>query len=116
MSYDVIPLERFKRDVKQLSKKYRHIKEDLQELEALLSENPTAGDAIPELKGSFYKVRLRNTDLRKGKRAGYRVVYYPSEENETIFLVTLYVKGEKENIRPKDILAIMKQEKIGIQT
>jgi len=113
MSYKVIPLERFKRDVKQLSKKYRHIKEDLQELEALLSENPIAGDAIPELKGLFYKTRLRNTDLRKGKRAGYRVVYYLAEESETVFLVTMYVKGEKEDIRPKDILTMMKQESIG---
>ena len=114
MNYKVIPLQRFKSDVRQLSKKYRHIKVDLQELETLLSKNPTAGDPIPELKGFFCKIRLRNTDLRKGKRAGYRVVYYLAEEIETVCLVTMYVKGEKENIRPKDILAIMKQEKIGI--
>ncbi len=114
MSYRVIPLERFKRDVRQLSKKYRHIKDDLRELEALVAENPTAGHTIPELKGHFYKIRLRSTDLRKGKQAGYRVVYYLAQETETVFLVTMYVKGEKENIRPKEILAIMKQENIGI--
>ncbi|MCK4417666.1 MAG: hypothetical protein KAV99_05820 [Candidatus Latescibacteria bacterium] len=44
----------------------------------------------------------------------YRVVYYLAQETETVFLVTMYVKGEKESIRPKEILAIMNQENIGI--
>ncbi|MEA3415007.1 MAG: hypothetical protein U9R02_02460 [Thermodesulfobacteriota bacterium] len=37
MNYEVIPMARFKRDVKQLAKKYRHIKDDLKELENILT-------------------------------------------------------------------------------
>ena len=104
MNYEVIPMGRFKRDVKQLAKKYRHIKDDLKELENILTSKPKAGQAIPKLKGLIYKIRVRNRDILKGKSGGYRVIYYLDEINRIIFMVTVYVKGEKENIRLNEIL------------
>ena len=110
MNYEVVPMGRFKRDAKQLAKKYRHIKDDLKELENILMSNPKAGQAIPKLKGLIYKIRIRNRDILKGKSGGYRVVYYLDEQNRIIFLITVYIKGEKENIRLNEILETMESE------
>jgi len=51
-----------------------------------------------ELGNNTFKIRIKNTDNNKGKSAGHRVITYCINENNEIFLVTIYSKSEKENI------------------
>ncbi len=59
----------FKRNIRQLSKKYRHIKSDVQPVIEQLETGQTPGEQIPRVRYSVFKIRIRNTDIKKGKRA-----------------------------------------------
>lgn len=67
MRFKIIPTENFLKDVKSLSKKYKRIKDDIDKLSDFIQENPK--DAIHMGKG-IYKIRLKSTDMKKGKRGG----------------------------------------------
>ena len=60
-----------------------------------IAKNPEAGDIIPGT-GGVRKVRWGSKD--KGKSGGVRVIYYFYNESAPIFLLTVYGKGEKENL------------------
>jgi mRNA-degrading endonuclease RelE of RelBE toxin-antitoxin system len=62
--------------LKRLRKKYPHIQDDLQPLFNQLADGETPGDQVPGLQHAVYKVRVRNSDIQKGKSGGYRVLYY----------------------------------------
>lgn len=66
----------FKRNIRALSKKYRHIRSDIQPLIEQLGKGEIVGDKIPGVKYSVFKVRILNSDIQKGKSAGYRLIYY----------------------------------------
>jgi mRNA-degrading endonuclease RelE of RelBE toxin-antitoxin system len=109
MSYEIIPLPEFERQVKRLRKKYRHIKKDLLDLEKVLLANPRAGDSIPGLRGKVYKLRLASSDLERGKSGGFRVIYCFIQPDNNIYLLTIYPKSETENIRVAEIVKLLKQ-------
>ena len=67
MSYKIIPTETFKTQVKTLQKKYPHIRKDLEDLSRRLKQNPKNGKALGS---GVYKLRLRSSDISKGKRGG----------------------------------------------
>ena len=55
MSYNVIPIERFKKEAKRLAKKYASLKSELAELNNELTRNPEIGTPLGN---NVYKVRL----------------------------------------------------------
>lgn len=96
----------FKRDLRQLAKKYRNIKTDLQPLLDALQQGQTPGDQIPNVSFEAFKVRLSNSDSGKGKSGGYRVVYQRSTSSG-IVLITLYSKTEQEDVSLNELRAII---------
>jgi hypothetical protein len=60
-----------------------------------LAENPKAGDLM-EGTGGIRKLRWRRN--HKGSRGGVRVIYYFHNETMPLYLLTLFGKGEKENL------------------
>ena len=66
----------FRKDLKNLAKRYRSIRKDLQPLIEELQSGNTPGDRLQGLDYQVFKVRLKNSDIQKGKSAGYRVIYY----------------------------------------
>ena len=85
MSYKIIPTEYFKRQVRDLLKDYPHIREDLRELQKMLQENPKSGMPLGK---KAYKIRLKSSDIPKGKRSGYRVISFVIDESKKIRLLT----------------------------
>ena len=77
----------FKRNLRALSKRYRHIRSDLEPLLAQLQAGDCPGDQISGSISTVFKVRLRNTDAQRGKSGGYRVIYYLKTKAK-IILVT----------------------------
>ena len=69
----------FKRNVRQLAKKYRHFQSDIQLIISQLEAGLTPGDQIPRTGYTVFKVRVKNSDIQKGKRSGYRMIYYLME-------------------------------------
>lgn len=107
MNCRIIPVPEFQKNVKHLKKKYRHIASDLQELDSILTDNPLCGDAIEGLEGKVFKLRLASSDMKTGKSKGYRVIYYFSRKDNTIYLLTIYAKAYKENISVAEIKKII---------
>ena len=65
----------FKRNLRALAKKYRSIRSDIQPLIDQLSAGELPGDQVPGTNLTIFKVRLKNSDIQKGKRSGYRCIY-----------------------------------------
>ena len=96
----------FKRNLRQLAKRYRRIKTDVQPLLDALAQGQTPGDQVPGVAYEVYKVRAQNTDSGKGKSGGYRILYQRRVEG-TIVLVTIYSKTEQGDIAPHEIRQIL---------
>jgi len=107
MSYQIETIPPFDKAVKRLTKKYRHIKQDLQVLVGTLSANPLAGVAIPGFAHQVWKIRLASSDIRAGKRGGYRVIYAISREARTCYLMYIYSKPEKADVSAREIEALL---------
>jgi mRNA-degrading endonuclease RelE of RelBE toxin-antitoxin system len=98
----------FKRNLRALAKKYRHIREDLQPVIEQLQAGQVLGDQITGSGYTIFKVRIRNQDISKGKRSGYRMIYYLQTPTEVI-LITIYSKLEQADISVKRIQQILKE-------
>lgn len=88
---------RFKRDLRELAKRYRSIRSDLQPLIDQLQAGEIPGDRIAGVKYQVFKVRLKNSDIQKGKSGGYRVIYYLKTE-QGIILSTIYSKSDVSDV------------------
>jgi len=64
-------------------------------LVAFLGMNPAAGDVIPGA-GGVRKVRW--AEQGRGKRGGFRIIYYFHNEAFPLFLLTVYSKNQKANL------------------
>jgi mRNA-degrading endonuclease RelE of RelBE toxin-antitoxin system len=89
--------QEFKRNIRQLAKKYRRVKTDVQPLLDELAQGQTPGDQIPGVQYEVFKVRIGNSDSAKGKRSGYRIIYQRTTEG-SIVLITIYSKTEQQDI------------------
>ena len=67
-------------------------------LDNLIDEiGETPGDIISGVQYQVFKVRLKKSDIQKGKSAGYRVLYYVKKETN-IILATIYAKSDQADI------------------
>jgi hypothetical protein len=66
-------------------------------LQSFLASEPEAGDVMPGT-GGFRKLRWADGRRGKGKRGGLRVIYYYLVTDAQIWLVTVYDKGEVEDL------------------
>jgi len=69
----------------------------LRALQLVLLETPAAGTPIPGC-GVLRKLRLADPGRGKGKRGGLRVIYLHTPEADTLDLLTVYGKDEKDDL------------------
>ena len=70
-------------------------KDERDALDAFLANDPRAGDLI-EGTGGLRKLRWRAQG--RGKRGGVRVIYYHFDETVPLLLLTIYGKGERDDL------------------
>jgi mRNA-degrading endonuclease RelE of RelBE toxin-antitoxin system len=70
----------FNRNLRTLAKKYRNIRSDIQPVVNQLKQGELLGEEIPRIGFEVFKVRVRNSDVQKGKSGGYRLIYYVKTE------------------------------------
>lgn len=99
---------RFKKDLTKLAKRYRSIRHDLTPLLDQLQTGEIIGDLISGLKYQVYKVRLKNSNINKGKSSGYRVIYYLKTKTNLI-LITIYSKSDQSDIQNNIIETIIQE-------
>ena len=98
----------FLRRLKNLRKKYPHIRNDLEPVLEQLQQGATPGDQIQGIGYPVYKLHLKNTDIPKGKSGGYRVIYYLRTAS-VIILITIYAKTEQIDISAGEIKALIEE-------
>lgn len=67
---------------------------------SFISNNPTAGDVIPNAEGAR---KIRWAVKGSGKRGGTRIIYFNLSEQEVIELIYIYKKVKQENMTANDI-------------
>lgn len=110
-SIEVIPTLEFRNSLRVLSKKYRKIRSDIEPVINQIQMGCFLGDQIPGSEYCVYKVRVLNTNINKGKSAGYRLVYWVQtlESITSIVLVTVYSKSDQQTIRICEIKEIIER-------
>ena len=98
----------FKRNLRALAKKYRSIRVDVQPLINQLVAGELPGDQIQGVRLAMFKVRLKNRDIQKGKRSGYRCIYYLKTRDDVI-LVTIYSKSEQSDVSITRLQTILRE-------
>jgi len=100
MSYNVKTIVIFEKQAKRLLKKYPSLKKELLQLIHKLKENPSQGIGIGK---NCYKIRLAIASKRKGKSGGTRVITNIVISDETVYLLSIYDKSEKENLTDREL-------------
>jgi mRNA-degrading endonuclease RelE of RelBE toxin-antitoxin system len=95
---------RFEKELKQLSKKYKKIKDDLRLFKKEILNNPTLGTFLGN---DCYKVRVPNSSIPTGKSGGFRIITLVKIQNDKIVLLTIYSKTEKENISNDELKSML---------
>ncbi len=96
----------FQRKVRNLAKKYRKVRLDLQPILEQLQAGHLLGDRISGIDAEVWKLRIKNSDIQKGKSGGYRLIYWFSSST-SIVLIDMYSKSEQEDIEVADIMRII---------
>ena len=100
MSYNVLAIPSFERQLKRLSKKYPSLKQEFFELIESLEKNPEQGT---NLGNNCYKIRVSIVSKGKGKRGGARVITNIVIAAKTVYLLSIYDKSDKENLTDKEL-------------
>ena len=98
----------FQRKLRTLAKKYRQIQADLHPILEQLQLGVFLGDQIPGIGSIVMKVRLKNSNIQKGKSGGYRLIYWISSP-ELIVLLDIYSKSDQQDIEVGEIRQIIKE-------
>ncbi len=106
MNYKVETTDNFKKEAKVLSKKYRSLKNDLEELGNTLAQEPRTGKSLGN---DIYKIRLQIKSKNKGKSGGARVLTQVKIVKETVYLFSIYDKSDKADISDKIIQQLIKE-------
>ncbi len=96
--YRTIILPHFKRQLKELAKKYRHL--DQAVIDCLESFRPDQHTAVGN---SVYKIRLRSKDVARGKSKSFRMMALVIEADRYCIPIALYFKGDQQDMTKKEL-------------
>lgn len=89
----ILFVEHFKRQLKKLVKKYPHAKNDL-----LAAFQDFSFEGSVSLRRSIYKIRVKSSDISKGKSGAFRVYVYFFRYQDALVPLSIYSKSDKESL------------------
>ena len=108
MRYKVETIDNFESEAKRLIKKYHSLKNEIATLITKMESNPFLGTSLG---GNCYKIRLSVASKGKGKSGGVRIITCVKFINNTVYLISIFDKSERENILDKELKALINQFK-----
>ncbi|MDF0555697.1 type II toxin-antitoxin system RelE/ParE family toxin [Kamptonema sp. UHCC 0994] len=86
----------YRRNLRELSKRYRNIRTDIQSIIEQIQAGDFVGNRISGVGEDYVilKVRVKNSNIQKGTSSGYRLIYQV-ESSTSILLLTIYSKSDR---------------------
>lgn len=106
MSYEILTIPPFDKQLKRFAKKYPSVKTEFSELLKSLEENPERGTPLGK---NCYKIRLAIKSKGKGKSGGARVITNFVVANEVVYLLAIYDKSDKETLSDEELQKLLQQ-------
>lgn len=100
MNYKILFTTEFEKEIKRLKAKYPSLQDDFRLFLNELEINPVQGTPLGK---GCYKVRMKISSKRTGKSGGARVITFVQVIKETVILISIYDKSEKESISNNEI-------------
>lgn len=97
--------ENFLNEAKNLSKKYKLLKSDLQEA---LKEIEISKNFGVNLGARLFKKRLKNSSIPTGKSGGFRLIIYEQQE-ENIVLISIFSKTDRESLSDEELATLLQK-------
>ena len=104
MSFKVTTTPTFEIQAKRLARKYPSLKNDLALLTSQLEIDPDIGTPLGH---HCYKIRIAIKSKGKGKSGGGRVVTNVRIVKQSVRLIAIYDKSEKETISDAELLELI---------
>lgn len=95
---NIILLPHFKRGLKPLLKKYPSLKDSLVAALEQFDQNQEV-----HLGNDLYKLRINAKEIKRGKSKSFRLIVLAINMNGLLVPITVYFKGERENISTAEI-------------
>jgi hypothetical protein len=105
MKFNIIYTSIFEKEFKWLSAKHLSLKKDFKLLLTKLELDPLQGEPLGN---NCFKIRLAISSKGKGKSGGARVITCVKVVANTVYLVAIYDKSDRESISNKEIQARIK--------
>ena len=106
MSFNIYTTDFFDKELKRLAKKYPSVKNDYKFLIDSLKKEPKQGQALGK---DCYKIRMAITSKGKGKSGGSRVISCVKIVAKSVFLLSIFDKGDKESVSDKELDELLKK-------
>lgn len=104
--YQIHQAPTFLSSLRELTKRYPRALVTVNPALEALQQNPEAGSAIPGWRRMVWKLRINSRDIRRGKRFGFRLIYYL--EGRTIYPLLIYAKANKSDVSPDEIMRMLR--------
>ncbi len=104
MSFEVVTVRPFDRELKRLVKRFPSLKKEIVALGAALAVHPHMGTALGN---SCYKIRLAIASKGKGKSGGGRVITHVHIAGKRVFLLSIFDKSEKDTLTDKELKELL---------
>ena len=104
-AYKVDFTARFKREFKRLNKRYRSLPQDVNDVVNQIKADLKSGTPI---KMGCFKHRVAIESKNRGTRGGGRLIAYVWIDKETVYLLTIYDKSEKETVTDAELAEMLR--------
>jgi len=104
VSFEVVPLRPFEKQLKRLIRKFPSLKREIASLAEELGSIPRMGTSIGN---GCYKIRLSIASKGGGKSGGSRVITHVRVTNKRVYLLSIYDKSEKDTLTDKEIKGLL---------
>jgi len=110
---NIIKREKFEKELKKLSKKYKSIEEDLQTLLPVIINSPEGNKSkhwnCLKKEGDKYIFKIRLLCRSVGS-SSFRIIYFYDGKNIELEFIEIYFKGNKENEDKKRVEEIWEEK------
>ena len=104
----ITAVDSFLARLRKLARKYPSVLEDVDKLSNQIRQGEFPGKLYRRVGGDVYQVRLPNRSARRGKSAGFRVLYHV-HDNITVTLIAICLRSKCHELTEAEIRSLLQE-------